>query len=60
MVECPVFTNETLHLDTFLWEINCNHCLVHDNIVTFHYRLFAKYFYKYNITVLYVVNDMIN
>ena len=38
----------TLHLDTFLWQINRNHYRIHDNIVTFHFLLVAKYSFKCN------------
>ena len=32
-----------------LSKINCNHCLIHDHIVTFHYLLVVKHIYKHNL-----------
>ena len=41
----PLSVDGTLYLDRFLSQINRNHCLIHDHIVTFHLLLVVKHFY---------------
>ena len=46
-----------LPFDTFLLQMNDNHCLIHDNIVTFDFLLVTMYFDKHENLKLY--NEML-